>query len=656
MFLSIANKKKMRYNISNIKSEVKMKRLLSFVLLLALAVPLLASCETNPSGENSGESLAESQTEESGMIPDENAKILWNEAFADKASGFENADEVYKLTAYSDGKELESFDSVPDGDNRYIFEGEDKTRVAVLSEGYALTLPGTNIEADFSLGALRSKYKGEGYVLTVTYEDQNPYGDNEKGFKIYYDEWLARYLENVEFLTENSIRRTRAAGSSETLLPGFVVNYYDMQINLASKMEYDYYSIAIVRPADSYEHFWLFVLKSDKKMTDEIDAVVASFKELEKKGTPVNSVGSYELKIPEFWNEETKAYYNKIQNQTTVDFGAFYEKNDPEYVKWLASEEALNNELDIFMTYYHIGWYGSNYTKTDIDLNFLNAQAGGNGFNGKPVLELTYQFTTTNNGLGGYTPMYDICRGRVDAQFRQLAKDIKAYGKPVLFRLNNEMNTDWTSYCGMQTMLDPDVFIDTWRRLYDIFKEEGVDNCIWIWNPIATSCPYSNWGDQLNYWPGSDYVQMLGLTYYQMNNDNLCESFRQMYTELYEKNTPWFDNFPAILGEFACGAGASVVYDWDKQQYVPADNIELKRQWQADWIKGMFDCFEKNQNSGYEFCKNIKIAVWFSANDYVDINGVSTVNNYLRLDEGVPLALQAFREGYAALKARREEQ
>jgi hypothetical protein len=268
------------------------------------------------------------------------------------------------------------------------------------------------------------------------------------------------------------------------------------------------------------------------------------------------------------------------------------------------------------MTYLHVGWYDE---KTHLDEKLIQREAGGNGFNGKPVLNLTYQFTVTNNGLGGVTPMYDIMRGKYDFHFKKLARDIKAYGKPVLFRLNNEMNTDWTSYCGMQTLNDPDIFIDTWRRLYDIFKEEGVDNCIWIWNPIstgmtikATGCPYSNWGDQLCYWPGSDYVQMLGLTFYQMNNDSQIESFKDMYTKLYKTNTPYFDNFPAIIGEFACGAGGEVVYDWGKGGYVPVPDLETKKQWQADWIKGMFECFMKNQEPGYEFAKNIKAATWFS--------------------------------------------
>lgn len=630
-----------------------MKRILALIMLLALAVPMFVACdEATEASSEAGESSATESKEEIPMNPDTNAPKVWTEEYADEANGFKDASEVYKLQAFSNGIASEEYAKLPSGDTRYIFEGKDKSRAVVLPEGYALTLPSANITADFSLGALRSKFKGDGYMLTVSYEDQNPYGANEKGWNIYLTEWVERYLVDNNFLMENSIRRTRQAGVTEDLLEGYVVHYYDMQINVATKMEYDCYSIALIRPKAHYKYFYMLVLKSGDPMYEQMDEIVKSFKEIQKKGTSVNSVGAYELKIPEHWNEETKAYYNKLLTQNTVDMGMFYQKNDPVYVDWFY--QSIESELDVFMTYLHCGWYGKDYTRSELDMNLINSQAGGNGFNGKPVLELTYQFTTTNNGLGGYTPMYDICRGRLDLEFRQLAKEIKAYGKPVLFRLNNEMNTDWTSYCGMQTMNDPDIFIDTWRRMYNIFIEEGVDNCIWIWNPIATSCPYSNWGDQLNYWPGSDYVQMLGLTYYQMNNDDKIESFAEMYAELYKKNTPWFDNFPAILGEFACGAGAEVIYNYDLQKYVPVEDLETKKQWQAEWITAMFDCFMKKNEPGYEWCKNITVATWFSANDYTTVDGVEKIYNYLKLDNGVPNSIEAFKEGYKKLREARE--
>ena len=98
---------------------------------------------------------------------------------------------------------------------------------------------------------------------------------------------------------------------------------------------------------------------------------------------------------------------------------------------------------DSFPTYLHLGYMDKMlYFPMELATEF----AGGNGFNGKPVLQLSYQFTTTNNtGLEGKTPIYDILRGVYDEHFRELARDIRTYGKPVLFRLNNEMNTDWTS-------------------------------------------------------------------------------------------------------------------------------------------------------------------------------------------------------------------
>ncbi len=619
-----------------------MKKYTVLMLLMLLILPLLFSCKGG-----TDESSVTEISEESTMTPDPNATVVWDDKYS--FGNITSPSQVSKVTAYRDGAVTDAYDS-KDGDNRILFAGTEETRAVVLPEGYAITLPGTDVTADFSLGALRSKFFGTDYVLTVTYEDQNPYGDNADGFKIYFDEWLARYLENIDFLTANGIRRTRPIGVTTDLLQGYTVNYYDMTVTLASKMKYNNYSIAILRPTDSYEHFWLFVLKSEKEMYEQMDAIVASFTTFDRVGTPINSVGSYELKVPEFWSEETKKYYDLIQNQTTVDFGAFFHQNQADYIEWMYAEEQLGAPLDVFMTYLHIGWQSD---LSYLDLELLEKQAGGNGFNGKPVLELTYQFTTTNNGLGGFTPMYDICRGKYDAHFRKLAQDIKTYGKPVLFRLNNEMNTDWTSYCGMQTMLDPDVFVDTWCRLYNIFVEEGVDNCIWIFNPIATSCPYSNWGDALNYFPGTDYCQMLGLTYYQMNNSDYMASFKDMYTELYQKNTPYFDNYPAIIGEFGCAAGGDYYYDWTKQDYVKVDDIESRRNLQEIWIKGMFDCLLNNQKESNKFCKNIKIATWFSANDYALYQGEYVIINHLKLDEDTPKAIAALREGIEKMRAKK---
>ena len=78
-------------------------------------------------------------------------------------------------------------------------------------------------------------------------------------------------------------------------------------------------------------------------------------------------------------------------------------------------------------------------------------------------------------------------------------RQIKEFGHPIFFRLNNEMNTDWTSYCGIANMADPYIFANTWERMYKIFQEEGATPyMIWIIAAGSGSNPPGNWCSFLN--------------------------------------------------------------------------------------------------------------------------------------------------------------
>ena len=232
-------------------------------------------------------------------------------------------------------------------------------------------------------------------------------------------------------------------------------------------------------------------------------------------------------------------------------------------------------------------------------------------------------------GDNGDTLDFDSYQNDAAYHLNKLAKDIKEYGKPVLFRLNNEMNTDWTSYCGMINLLDPDLFAASWRVLYKIFEENHVDNCIWIFNPFTPSCPYSSWGEDLCYFPGKEYVQVLGLTYYVMNNDNEAtyKSFQKCYTEVYNKNKDVWNKYPWIISEFGCGAGGSLTGE-----------LYRNKASQAQWVSDMFTELKTRP----DYCKNIKGAVWFSVNDFSD----SKISNALEIVfDKEPETVAAFIEG-----------
>lgn len=600
----------------------------------------------------------------------------WDEAFAD-SKNFNSATKITYEQAYKNNILVDGNVTISNEDDvKFLFynKNDNSARIISKADGYALTLPtSTTLNTDFSLGLYRSKVYNEDYTLTISYEHSNPYSN----WNTYRKEWLFRYLDNDNYYLQNNLSLLCTPKKNDIFtMSGYTIDEYDLVINNPNKIRKNYYNIAAIRPANDNTNFVMLVMKSTHDMTEEFEDIIFSYKRLDKEGTANNSsFNGLKTKYNPSWSDETKQYYTSLLDEDRTNWGAFVAtlpesssthsmtksqlERHTAYKKFNDLCEALDYPLDILPTYQHIAWNRQtvNYWPTTA----ANVMAGGNGFNGKPVIQMSYQFTDNNNNVSVantkdcYTPVFDIYRGddgddpmfsanpqaRYAYKLKSIAKNIKEYGKPVLFRLNNEMNTDWTSYCGMMTLLDPDIFQATWRLMYNIFEEVGVDNCIWIFNPIAVTCPFSSWGEDLCYYPGIDYVQALGLTYYEPNNDKIVSSttFRQDYTELYEKNYPVWQNYPWIISEFGCGAGGET----DGERYRNQDS-------QVEYVKGMFNDF--NDRANHPYLQNIKGAVWFSVNDYVnDDKGNLLVINQFELEIGkLDKTINAMKEGLAPNK------
>ena len=433
------------------------------------------------------------------------------------------------------------------------------------------------------------------------------------------------------------------------ILNDYLVTVISLEIKNPGNIKKMFYNFATIRDVYDFkgEVFYTFLMKSTYDRTEDFVNMLKSFEIVYSKGTPSNQFKDMNVVYEPNWDENTKAYYDKFISQDRTDWGIYTSGLEQKSIvesKLGALEEAMDYSFDLMPTYQHVlsGNSPSKFALANtVDL------ASGNGFNGKKVLHYTYQFTANNNDVAGdnlYTPMFDILRGPIDngdnffeernlidQSLNNIAEGLKAYKEPVLFRLNNEMNTDWTSYCGMMTLNDPDIFIATWRYLYNFFIEKGVTNAIWIFNPVATSTPYSNWGEDMAYFPGNEYVHVLGLTWYEDNNDGKVNSltFRKDYTKYYNKNNATWNKFPWIISEFGCGAGGAA----SGTRYRNASS-------QADYVLGMFDDFEDRTNNPY--LQNIKGAIWFSVND--SYNGKVT-NQYELVVDKLPQTIQEFKEG-----------
>ena len=658
-------------------------------LLLALsALVSLSSCEgneptiqptTNPSIEPTEQPTVEPTVEptqeptieptiEPSIQPEvnKNYDVLLDEDYSNikKLNELEKYDDVFGYFEERTSQQLyinnvldnEMYDGmVKDGvDAKYLFYSDDTMRFVDRSAGYAINLKtDKTFEGDFSLGAYRSKLYNDETTLTITKETKNPY----KSWSTYRDEWLIRYINNEEYLIDNNLSYSDdVVFESTSILKDYCVSIFPIVINNPGNIKKNYYNIGIVREEYNLKgsEFYLFVMKSTHNKNEDFKEMLSSFYKVESKGTLKNHYGNMELVSNPLWTDETKKYFDKLVNQDRTDWGIYTTNTDnPNVLKGKINEleEAMDYNFEICPTYQHLL---SGNSKIEFPTSSTINVAGGNGFNDKKVLQFSYQFTNNNNNVSVgnttdcYTPMFDILRGKpaeydffdrrsqIYRSFELLASGLKEYSAPVLFRLNNEMNTDWTSYCGLMTLVDPDIFTATWRCLYNYLIENEVYNTIWIFNPVADTTPYCSWGEDMCYFPGNKYVQALGLTYYEDNNNGKVNSttFKKDYTKLYNKNYETWKNYPWIISEFGCGAGGSASGERYRNQAS-----------QTDYVMGMFADFNDRANNPY--LQNIKGAVWFSVND--NANG-KVANQYELVIEKLPTTIQAFKEGLAKNK------
>ena len=302
------------------------------------------------------------------------------------------------------------------------------------------------------------------------------------------------------------------------------------------------------------------------------------------------------------WNAETYEFYQKYFNdEASLSWGIF--EPDVDYTGYdtlYGYERTLDYIFPVLLSYTEVINTAPEVVKNRLENAYENGK----------VLELTLQTAHASNNM-----IYNLLNGQYDSYLYEYASVISEFGHPVLFRLFNEMNGDWCPYSSYNTSKDTMLFKEAYRYIYSIFDSAGAnENTIWIWNPNSESYPDFNWNHALMYYPGDEYVDVIGLTAYNTGtyySGEKWQSFSELYDNLYSDYCQWFSQ-PFMITEFA---SSSVGGD------------------KAAWID---DMFLRMQNFS-----RIKIAIWWDGCDW-DANG-NIARPYF-LDETQD-TLEAFRKG-----------
>lgn len=286
---------------------------------------------------------------------------------------------------------------------------------------------------------------------------------------------------------------------------------------------------------------------------------------------------------------ETRKFYDTVfADDADLTWGIFEPGVSGKSLRELVEvQDKLQHKFDIVLCYSNV--------YEDYEPNKIYNTLSRLWDNGS-VVELTLQ-TQLIDPLNESNMVYDILDGKYDAFLHDYAADVARFDHPVLFRPFNEMNGDWCNYSAYWTARDSSTYVELYRYIYDIFEEEGAnDHTLWVWNPNEKSFPDFCWNSADSYYPGDEYVDIVGLTGYNTGDyydGEIWRSFDEIYAPLYAKTAPQYEQ-PLMITEFACSS-----YGGDK----------------AAWTKNMFD-----RLGDYP---RIKAAVWWDSADKDEKNNIA---------------------------------
>ena len=116
-------------------------------------------------------------------------------------------------------------------------------------------------------------------------------------------------------------------------------------------------------------------------------------------------------------------------------------------------------------------------------------------------------------------PIYTLKRirdGMYDTELRQFARVARSISSPILIEYGTEMNGWWFSWNGYWTGREegPALFQSSYRHIIDIMKEEEAENLIWVFHINWHSNPEEEWNIPEAYYPGDDYIDIIGVSAY----------------------------------------------------------------------------------------------------------------------------------------------
>jgi Glycosyl hydrolase family 26 len=141
-----------------------------------------------------------------------------------------------------------------------------------------------------------------------------------------------------------------------------------------------------------------------------------------------------------------------------------------------------------------------------------------------------------------------VAAGASDAYLRSYARDVAAFGHPVILSFGHEMNGTWYSWGAGHT--SPATFVAAWRHVVRVFRAAEAGNVTWLWTVNSVTGVSSS---LRQWWPGAAWVNWTGIDgYYYQGTDTFASVFGPTIADIRA-----FSHAPLLIAETAVGTTAN---------------------------------------------------------------------------------------------------
>jgi beta-mannanase len=189
----------------------------------------------------------------------------------------------------------------------------------------------------------------------------------------------------------------------------------------------------------------------------------------------------------------------------------------------------------------------------------------------------------------------DVTRGAQDAYLQKVANAMRVFPYDVYVRPWPEMNGTWSTWQPTASGSKPDggtpaQFVAAWRYVVTFMRERGATHLKFMFNPDAST--YTGTTPVSSIWPGSSYVDVLGIDGYNWGNSatgaidtgDRWQSFASIFSPMYKKLTALDKKAPVWIAEFGCKEPAEQDDPLFPSESSPVDRTHSKGAWINDMM------------------------------------------------------------------------